>query len=178
MMYPLNIDFVQRRPRSSWMALAVLGAGLALLAVALADHVDARDALAVADARLERLQARQKRDQALQRRGEPAVQVVAETPAVRNVVAQLNLPWDALLRELEQHADASVALISIESQGQGRSLRLTCEAESMVDVLAYVKRLGASPGIAAATLSGHEVRPSGAVQVVRFSLDVSWRGAR
>jgi Tfp pilus assembly protein PilN len=176
-MYPLNIDFVQRRRRSSWWALAVLGVGLAFLVVALADHIDARDALAVADARIERMQARQKRDRALQRRGEPAVQVLAETPAVRNGVARLNLPWDAILRELEQHADASIALISIESQGQGRSLRLTGEAKSMVDVLAYVGRLAASPGIAAATLSGHEVRPSGAVQVVRFSLDVSWRGA-
>jgi Tfp pilus assembly protein PilN len=52
---------------------------------------------------------------------------------------------------------------------------LTGEARTMADVLAYVGRLGASPGIAAATLSGHEERASGAVRRVRFSLDVTWR---
>jgi Tfp pilus assembly protein PilN len=175
MMFPLELDFAPGRRPHSWLALVVCVAGIVAVLIALADLVDAREELALADARLLRLQQRQKLGQNLQRRGDTAAQTAVETPALRNIVTRLNMPWNGMLQELEQQADASVALLSIESQGQGRSLRLTGEARTMADVLAYVGRLGASPGIAAATLSGHEERASGAVRRVRFSLDVTWR---
>ena len=93
---------------------------------------------------------------------------------MEHVVAQLRLPWDGLLREFENRADTSVALLSIESLGQSHTLRLTDEAKSMADVVTYTSRLRASPPIGTATLSGHEERLAGAIRVIRFSLDVTW----
>lgn len=175
MMYALNVNFVRTRRPVSWLALAALAAGLAAMAVMLVDHVEARDELALADARLEQVQRRQQQAQVVQRRGIPAAQAVVEAPVVRNILAQLHMPWNAMLRALENLADPSVALLSLESQAKGQSLRLTGEARSMTDVLAYVSRLDAAPGIGAATLSGHEERLAGAVRMVRFSVDVTWK---
>ena len=97
-----------------------------------------------------------------------------DVKATERIVSQLNLPWNALLQELENLADPGIALLSIESQGQTRTLRLTGEAKTIGDVVAYVTRLRESPQVAAATLSGHEEKQAGAVEVIRFSLDVDW----
>ena len=45
----------------------------------------------------------------------------------------------------------------------------------MADVVAYVSRLRESHLIEAVNLSHHEERMAGAVRVIRFSLDATWK---
>ncbi len=174
MIQPLDIDFIRRRRPVSLACVVLLLAGLVTVGVTLSDYLDARNDLERLEARQARMQRGQRQESLALRRAEPAAQPLAEIPTVDSIAARLRLPWDAMLQELERHADAPVALLSVESQGHGRGLRLTGEAKSMADVLAYVSRLGASPRIGSATLSGHEARMAGAVRVIRFSLDVTW----
>lgn len=171
-MNALELDFARRRRRASPLGLLLLAAGAAAIGASALDYLDAREALARAEAQQARL-ARQAKAPPPRAAKAPVRDEVQ--PALR-AVAQLRLPWDALLREIELLADPSVALLGIEGQGQARTLRLTGEAKTMADVVAYLGRLRDSPWIDAAHLSGHEERQAGSVKVIRFSLEASWSG--
>jgi Tfp pilus assembly protein PilN len=91
------------------------------------------------------------------------------------VVTQLRLPWGAILHEIETRTGPDVALLNMEAQGPTRTLRLTGEAKTMTDVLAYLSRLRESGLIESANLTHHEEKQVGAVSIIRFSLDATWK---
>jgi Tfp pilus assembly protein PilN len=171
-MNPLGLNFVERRRYVSPLGWLLLAGGAAL-AVVLA--FDLRDA----QTELERVQLQQAR---LSRPVATARAKSASKPAAREdvklierVASKLQLPWDAVLDEIDQLEDPAVAILGVEAQGQAHSLRLTGEAREMADVVAYVRRLRKSPSIESANLSHHEEKQAGAVKVIRFSLDANWR---
>lgn len=175
-MHALTINFIGRRRIASPLGLLLFAAGVAMAGAVAIDYLDARAEAQLAEAQLARLQ-RQSRPVAALRRDEGAATSARDdAQALGRMVSQLRLPWDALLREIEMLTDPTVALLSIEGQGQARTLRLTGEAQTMADAVAYVSRLRESPWIDAAHLSGHEERQVGAVRVIRFSLDAVWSG--
>jgi hypothetical protein len=175
-MQALDLDLLAGRRPVSALGVVLLLAGLVALAMVAFDYFDARG-------ELQRVQSRQLRgrpaalpDDGARRRDPPAV-AAAPRLGVRDIGridAQLRLPWDQLLHELALHADANVALLSIEVQADRRTLRMTGEARSMDDVAAYVGRLRTSRWITVATIASHEERLAGAVKVLRFSLDAGW----
>jgi Tfp pilus assembly protein PilN len=167
----LALNFVQRRRLASPLGLLLLVGGLAAAGLVAVDYLDARDELERAELRLVRL----KRPEATPRPregGAPSARGDAQT--VDRAAARLRLPWDAMLREIETRTNPAVALLGIEAQGQARTVRISGEAKTMADVVAYVSHLRESPWIKAAYLSGHEERQAGAVRVIRFSLDAQW----
>jgi Tfp pilus assembly protein PilN len=93
---------------------------------------------------------------------------------MERAIGQLQLPWDAVLREIEKSANSSVALLSVEAQGRSRTLRLTGEAKTMAEVVAYTRRLRESPLIAAANVTHHENKDGGPVSLIRFAIEASW----
>jgi Tfp pilus assembly protein PilN len=175
-MHALDLDFVKRRRPASPLGLLLLFAGAAAAGVVATDYLDARAALERVEAQRSRLerQSRQSRPGAPPKAGAAPARDDAQSAA--GAVAQLRLPWDALLREIELLADSSVALLSVESQGQARTLRLAGEAKTMADAVAYLARLRESPWIDTAHISGHEERQAGGVRVIRFSLEAVWSG--
>ena len=172
--HALDIDFVRQRRLASPLGLLLLAAGLAAVLAVAFEYQDARDELAQAEQRQARLLRQLRPDPAARPRAVAQVPARTDGQAVARVQAQLQLPWDAVLRELELLSDPTVALLSIDGQGQTRTLRIAGEARKMADVVAYVGRLRASPWVRTANLSGHEVKQAGALSVIRFALDVSW----
>ncbi|OQW86633.1 MAG: hypothetical protein BWK72_16225 [Rhodoferax ferrireducens] len=171
-MNPLDINFVKRRRLASSLGWLLLAAGLVAAGTVSGDYLAARDELG----RVEMKQARSLKSTASPARRALAEPVVGEDRlAVERVVSQLQLPWDTILSEIETRTGPKVALLDIEAQGQTRTLRLTGEAKSMSDVVAYLGRLRQSRYVAAADLSHHEEKQSGAVPVIRFSLDATWK---
>lgn len=173
-MHALGINFIRRGRFASPLGLLLFAVGAMATGAVAVDYLDASEDLQRVEALQVRLQ-RQVRHDAGPRRREGAPPAAREdVQAAGRVVSQLRLPWDAVLREIEILADPAVSLLSLESQGQTRTLRLTGEAKTMADAVAYVSRLRESPWIDAAHLSGHEERQAGAVRVIRFSLDAAW----
>jgi len=170
-MHALAINFVQRRRIASPLGLFLLVAGIAAMGVVGLDYVDARDELD----RVALRQARLKPTVATARQlTAAATPVRADAKAMDIAAAQLSLPWDAVLREVESRANPAVALLSIEAQAQARTLRISGEAKTMADAVAYVSHLRESPLLTAVYLSGHDEKQAGAVTVVQFSLDAKW----
>ncbi len=171
-MNALNINFVQRRRLASTLGWLLLVMGLVAVGTIGGDYLDARDELA----RVEQRQARLQRPAANPaRRAASAPEVRNDTQAVERVKAQLHLPWDTVLREVESATSPAIALLDLEAKGQTRVLRLTGEAKTMTDVVAYVSRLRQSRWIEAANLSHHEEKQAASVKVIRFSVDATWR---
>lgn len=171
-MQALAINFVQHRRFGSALGLVLLAVGMVAAMAVAVDYVEARTELD----RVQLRQARQPDPDAMPRQRTSAPPAALnDAKAVGNAVSQLGLPWNAVLHEMESLSDPAVAILSVEGQGQARTLRITGEAKTMADVVTYVGQLRGSRWIGSAYLSSHEDKQAGAVKVLRFALDVTWR---
>lgn len=173
-MRPLALNFVRRRRVGSPLGFLLLAAGCAVSGAVALEYLDANEEAQRAEARLARL-ARQARQEAPARqRAAASLAPADELAAARQIAARLRLPWDAVLRELESLGDASVALLSVDGDGKGRTLRIEGEAKTLAEAVAYVERLRQSPWFGAAHLSAHEEMQDGDVKLIHFSLEAAW----
>lgn len=179
-MQALNFNFSRRGRFASTPGLLLLAAGLVAATVVTLDSMDASEELGRAQARqarLVRLDGANRFGKRVAALPSPAASSAAGDSAntVARVTQQLQLPWDALLQDIETLTDPSIALLSLDAQGQVHTLRLTGEAKTMADVVAYVGRLRTLPSLEAAQLSSHEEKLAGSVKVIRFAVDATWR---
>lgn len=181
-MHALDINFVKRRRFVSLFGLLLLAAGVMATGVVAVDYLEASEELQGVEARQVRLLRQMKpvRSSAAPRQSEgdrgtrAANGAPADAQSAEHAIAQLRLPWSRVLHEIETLTGPAVALLSIESQGKTCTLRLTGEAKTMADAMAYVSRLRESSRIDAVYLASHEEKQAGAVKVTRFSLDAVW----
>jgi Tfp pilus assembly protein PilN len=175
----IDIDFARPRPRrrASMAAVALFIAGLVAIGVLVVEYLEARDDLQRLETRQARLLRAPRPDTSSGQRQASTESARARDAALARMAVQLQLPWDGLLRILETATDQTVAVLSIDAQGTGRTLRMVGEAKSMADVVAYVARLRTSALVSAATLSHHEEVPAGGSPMIRFSVELAWGGA-
>lgn len=170
---PLRIDFLRRRPPASLLGWALMFVGLVGLVLAALDYAQAREELQSALDRAER--------QSRSARARPRDAVPTLAPAV--VVANARVgkaiahPWGKLLKEFERLAEPGIALLGFEAQGNTRQLRITGEARTMAEVIAYVETLRLSPVSSSVVLGSHEFVTQDGMPVIRFSVDLDWGGA-
>ncbi|GAB7536263.1 PilN domain-containing protein [Burkholderia sp. 3C] len=99
-----------------------------------------------------------------------------QAAAVNLAIARLNLPWDALLDAIEAATPSQIALMSITPEPAGALLRIEAECEDPQDMLAYLAALGRQPMLGRVTLTRHERVKDGMDTVLRFQIEVQWRG--
>jgi len=98
----------------------------------------------------------------------------AQAGAVNAAVLQLNLPWRDLAEAVAGATPASVALLSLEPDARRRQLRITAEAKSSDDMLAYVGRMQAEEGFSSVVLTRHEVMEQDPNRPLRFQISAEW----
>jgi Tfp pilus assembly protein PilN len=69
----------------------------------------------------------------------------------------------------------SVALLALEPDAKRRVLRITAEARSSDDMLAYVERLQDEDWFSGVALTRHEINEQDPNRPIRFQLDAEWR---
>lgn len=170
-----DFNFIADGERQSLAAWALLIAGVLVL-IATADN------FAAAAADNQRLTDQVER---FKRKGKSAVATAVAPLAARNGAPQQPSasaerrdvpvpPWDSLLREVELAADASVGLLSVDTDVAARHTRIAAEARNIDDALAFAARLRESPLIDGVLLLAHESKKSQAVAVVGFTLQLEW----
>jgi Tfp pilus assembly protein PilN len=171
-MHALSVNFVQQRSSASWLGVMLFVAGVMAAGTVAIDLYDAQTELArivSRQAALTRaLPAKTPRTKVLPAAAEDA-------KLIGRVDAQLRQPWNDVFQEIDKLAGPAVALISIEAQGQTRSIRLSGEVKTMSDLVKYVASIRESSSIQTASLSHHEERQTGAVTVIRFVVDATWK---
>ncbi|MGE5522267.1 MAG: PilN domain-containing protein [Rhodospirillaceae bacterium] len=169
----LQMDFQQRsaggKPRLGWLVLAL---GMLLLGGAYAQYSEVEESLAAARARVAQHRESKRVAGAAARTGEtdPTVKAIG---VVRD---QLAAPWGPLFVEVESAANDDVALLSLHADTSAHTIRVSGEARNFGALMAYVRRLEASPVFADVRLAGHEVRQQDPRRPVAFSLTGAWVG--
>lgn len=171
----LRLEFSPRaREISALGAVILLVSVCALVAIAvqlglkLADNARQAQRLAALEEQLGQSKAKGSRTRP------PDPGEVARLRAARQVASQLTTPWADLLDSLESSPVKSVALLSIEPSVNRRSIRLTAEARSLEEMLAYLSALQQDGRLSAAVLVSHQVQVQSPGSPVRFQIQAGW----
>ncbi|MDB6002689.1 MAG: putative secretion system transrane protein 1 [Rhizobacter sp.] len=105
-------------------------------------------------------------------------QLAQEVERANVAIATLSVPWPNFFAELEAASDPKVALLAIQPEADGRRIRISGEARRFQDMLGYLTRLEATPGLANVLLVSHEVRSANGTRgtTVGFTLTADWVG--
>ncbi|MBI0326722.1 pilus assembly protein [Burkholderia plantarii] len=99
-----------------------------------------------------------------------------QAAAVNLAVARLNLPWDDLLDAIEAATSSKIALMSITPEPARALIRIEAECAGSPDMLDYLGALARQPLVGRVTLTRHELVKDGMDGVLRFQVEVQWRG--
>lgn len=170
-MRAVEIDLLQGQRRSgNGVVLLALGVAAAFAAVSLHDDLRSEaDLLESRAAKLERLA-----------RGVPAVELQVDESARQEIaranaiIDQLALPWDRLLRAVENAASDRVVLRGIAPDAKTGTVQIgaeTADSEAMFD---YVRKLERQDGLSNVYLLQHRRERGNAARPIRFLVSASW----
>lgn len=171
----LHLEFAPHaRPRSRLAVLMLLIVGAAVTAGAIelakvaAGNARLADTLAAVDAR------RGTATASTNRPAKPDPAEMARTRAVRQVSQNLMTPWADLLDSLESVPIHTVAVLSIEPSVSKHSIRITAEAKTSQDMLAYLGALQREARLSSVVLVSHQVQAQAPGAPVRFQIQAAW----
>ena len=180
-MRKVRIDFappgvrrtLHRMPPNAW---ALVPAALALAVNVVTGGLKYRDELdAIARLRTQ-AQVQTAQTQAQARQAVPARAVPeAQANAVNAAVLQLNQPWRGLHDAIQAATPAGIALLALEPDAKKSSVRITAEARSSDDMIAYVARLQDVDWFNAVLLTRHEISEQDPNRPIRFQIDAQWK---
>jgi Tfp pilus assembly protein PilN len=98
----------------------------------------------------------------------------AQAAAVNAAVLQLNLPWRALHDAIAAATPNSIALLALEPDPRRRSMKITAEARTSDEMIAYVEQLKQQELFDAVALLRHEINELDPNRPIRFQLDAQW----
>lgn len=171
----LHLEFAPNPRRGSrWAVLMLLVVGGAVTAGAIelanvaAGNARLADTLAAVDAR------RGTNKVSAAKPAKPDPTEIARTRVVRQVSQNLMTPWADLLESLESVPIHSVAVLSIEPSVSKRSIRITAEAKTSQDMLAYLGALQRESRLSSVVLVSHQVQAQAPGAPVRFQVHAAW----
>ncbi len=172
----LHIDFAPGARRVSRTGRWLLVAGVAVLAVGLAQATRLLGQRAQAQSALSEVEARH-----AGATGAPPAKAdarqVALIRATHQVSGNLTTPWSRLLGSLGATAGREVALLSVEPSVAKRSVRLTAEARDATEMLAYLAALQHDPRLSYVVLVSHQVQLQAPGTPIRFQVQAQWGDA-
>ena len=97
-----------------------------------------------------------------------------EIKTVQAAMAELGLSWEPLFGMLESVAIPQVRVMAIEPNARQKKLRLTAEAVSFSDMLAYANLLGSKPILKDSFLLNHQQTADGRAMPFSFVIEAVW----
>ena len=160
-----------RRARwGEWAWLVVALAGVALFAGALVRN---NAAIEAQEARHDLLAARLQPTRPHTESVGP--ELARRVAAANQLVDELAVPWDALFDAIESADARGLGVMSLAPNARQHALRLSGEARSVPELLAYVDRLAALKVLDQVHLEGYETVQREGVDVVSFTVAATWR---
>lgn len=167
----LDFDFHTAAARPSVLGVILAVAGVAALAWSANVWQAARDREAGLDLQIAALE-----DTVQNARPRSAPRAAPATVAAQGtqarIAAQLAWRWQPAFDALTAARDARIALLALDANQAKARLKLTAEARTLADAVAWIENLQAQPGIKRAALIQHERRADADQQPVRFVVDV------
>lgn len=172
----LQLDF--RRPARSgwrWLGWALLAAAVAA-ALALGErHALLAQSHAAAQERHARLAERMRARAPQRATAAPDAQTLADIRRANLVIDQLTVPWDGLFDAVEAADARGLGLLALAPTARDRTLRLSGEVRSVLELLAYVERLAAQPALGQVHLLGYNSALREGTSIVTFTMAATWK---
>ncbi len=178
-MQHMKIDFAAASVRRSLFhtspaLLLLAGAGLLLCVTALSAGWQLSQQQR---ARAAQLQQVQQRAAALSQRPAEVAQVAippAQAQFVNGAIGQLNLPWRDLQDAVAAATPRQIALLALDPDPRKQVLKLTAEAKTSDDMVAYVAELKQQELFGSVTLTRHEINDQDPNRPLRFQVEAIW----
>lgn len=171
----LRLEFAPgARQRSRFGVALLVGAGVILLAVAVA-FASAWSQRRADRLALTELAARQgQAARPIAPPAKPDSAYLAKVKSVQRAAKSLTAPWPDLFDAIESAPQQSVALLSMEPSTARHAMRLTAEARDPQAMLAYLAALQTDRRLASAVLVSHEVQAQAPGRPIRFQVLARW----
>jgi Tfp pilus assembly protein PilN len=179
-MKAMRIDFAQ----PGWRAIlhrthpALLAAAAVGVLLCVAAGLLTMQAMQLRAERAERLrQLQQKQAAALRapaRLPETAIPE-GQAAAVNAAILQLNLPWRDLQDAVASGTPQGIALLALDPEPRKRMLKITAEARSSDEMVAYIEQLKQQEFFIGAALVRHEINEQDPNRPLRFQVEAQWR---
>lgn len=108
----------------------------------------------------------------------PREKLEEEARSAEAVVRQLTLPWASIFATVEQAATREVAILQLQPDAETRVLRLAAETRQREAMFDFLRRLGASPGLADVHLVSHQVQREDPQRPIQFSVQALMKDLR
>jgi Tfp pilus assembly protein PilN len=175
MMRAINLDF-QATPARPWASLAILMCGVALFAITLLRYQNSVSDVALLEAGIVKVKGTfAQNTQRYQPAPEESAQRKEEIAIANGLIHQLTLPWEELFNSFELATNKEIALLSIEPDTKKKIVKVTAEAKTTKDMLAYIKRLQKSPMLDEVVLQKHEWQTKDPERPLRFTVASVWK---
>jgi Tfp pilus assembly protein PilN len=168
----LELDYVARPRRATWLGLFVLAAAIAVAAEVALRYRDVQDERARIEVATGLLIGERRPPRAL-----PKQRLEEETKAAQAVMRRLTLPWAPLVQAIEAAATPDVAILQLQPDPQQRVLRLTGEARDQDAMLEYLQRLAEAKVLTDVQLVNHQILVDESQRPVRFAVQAALREA-
>ncbi len=174
----LDLEFVDR-PIFSLAHLSILGfiilfMGIALTIFVVQTYQSANIELAQATFQLQQSETHASKMERL--KNENVVEISEdELKKIRETVANLTTPWDALLSALEGIQTPDVALLNFEPNRKKQMVTLTGQAKNMQTMLQYVEAVSSLKMLSVAYLQNHVVDTNDPYKPVNFTIVAKWK---
>jgi hypothetical protein len=167
-----GIDFSERPGGTPALGWALLIAGAASCAAAMAWSARAGAAATAAQTRLDERRA----DLARASRPKPVAPPTLQSRRLAQAERDLAAPWLAALRGIENSAVEPVYLRSLTIEPSSGAIRVEAEAPRLEEALEFVRGLDGDPLMSPAALTSHQAGtdPIGGAQIVVFGASAKW----
>jgi Tfp pilus assembly protein PilN len=99
----------------------------------------------------------------------------AQAAAVNAAILQLNLPWRDLQDAVASATPQGIALLALDPEPRKRLLKITAEARSSDEMVAYIEQLKQQEFFVGAALVRHEINEQDPNRPLRFQVEAQWR---
>lgn len=173
----IRIDFASGARRVAWQAFLFPGLAFMALAVGSLEIEKVLTSHAELAEQLASLETRRPSGAPAALRSTPSSKgELTQTRAIRQVAQKLVTPWSDLLQSLESTPSRAVALLAVEPSASKRTLRLTAEARTLPDMLAYLGALQRDARLSSVVLVSHQIQTQVPGSPVRFQIQAHWGG--
>ena len=129
--------------------------------------------------RVERLEKQQQqkaapRTRATSRVKEFSQEIRKEITQANAILDQINLPWEAMFDAIEHAATEEIALLSLQPNVAGRTLRLSGEAKDMSELLNFVEALERELVFENVHLLNYKIKQDNPHRPIIFLLTAAW----
>lgn len=118
------------------------------------------------------------RDRTAQRRRDPTQRVTQEIrqeiKKASEIMAQLNLPWEAFFNAIEFATSEEVALLSLQPNVANQNIRINGEAKDIAGLLDFVEALERENIFKKAHLLSYKIKQDNPQRPITFLITASW----